>query len=32
MLIQIEETEWKDREFDMKGKAISFANEENTVN
>lgn len=25
MLIQIEEIEWKEGEFDMKGKGISFA-------
>ena len=25
MLIQIEETEWKEREFDIRGEVISFA-------
>lgn len=30
MLIQIEEMEWKEGEFDMKDKMISFANKENS--
>lgn len=32
MLTQIEETEWKEGDFDIRGKVISFANKENTVN
>lgn len=31
MLIQIE-TEWKEREFDIRDKVISFTSKENTVN
>lgn len=32
MLIQTEETKWKEGEFEIRDKVISFADQENSVN